>query len=312
MHSLGKMADNSSTKPTVFVGSSTKGLRYAKKLRKLLARSATCHIWNMAGQFGLGEYTLEALIKKTKGHDFAVMVLTRDDMAQQRGVSTFVPRDNVVFELGLFMGVLGKERTFIVHDKRIAMPSDLDGITRCDFLDIDDMRSACRKLREAMTCPPERGRDLDGRWSSAYQRHDGKLGRWVNDDVVITTISPGKIVFHNSLDPTGSNYMAIGHFAGQNEIVGRWQETLETAYGHGTFHLYKDPYFPKMYGVCTGPTTKGQPVYSGWILVRGEQRLADGRRDLLDAMLVNRFKLPGTKSEPEGQRTIRRKQRAED
>jgi hypothetical protein len=250
----------------------------------------------MTGQFGLGEYTLEALIKKTREHDFAVMILTRDDLGNKKGKTTFIPRDNVVFELGLFMGVLGKRSTFIVHDKRIAMPSDLDGITRCDFLDIDDLKNACRKLKEAMICTPEPGRDLDGIWTSAYQRHDDKLGRWVMDEVVIKTISPDKIIFRNSLDCAGSNYKCIGHFAGQNEIVGTWFETLETAYGRGTFHLYKDPFFPKMYGVCTGPTTKGQPVYSGWILVRGQQKLADARRDLLDAMLVNRFKLSGISS----------------
>ena len=281
------------TKPTVFVGSSTKGLPVAKKLRKFLARTATCKIWNMAGQFGLGEYTLETLIKKTKEHDFAVMVLTNDDVLEQQGANTFVPRANVVFELGLFMGVLGKERTFIVHDKRIAMPSDLDGITRCDFLE-SDLINACRKLKEAITCVPERGRDLDGTWFSAYQRHDDEVGRWARDTVEIKTISPGKLVFRNALDSAGSNYKAIGHFEGQNEIVGVWYETLDTAHGRGTFHLYKDPYFPKMYGVCTGPTTKGQPVYSGWILVRdGPEKLSHARRNLLEAMLVNsRFKLP--------------------
>lgn len=283
------------TKPTVFVGSSTKGLPVAKKLRKLLARTAKCNIWNMEGQFGLGEVTLEALIKRTKEHDFAVMVLTRDDLLKQRGVSTFVPRDNVVFELGLFMGVLGKERTFILHDKRIAMPSDLDGITRSDFSNREDLIQACRKLRGAMVGTPPRGRDLDGTWLSAYQRHDHKVGRWVRDTVEIKTISPGKLLFRNALDPAGSNYQAIGHFEGQNEIVGTWYETLDTAYGRGTFHLYKDPYFPKLYGMCTGPTTKGQPVYTGWVLVRGDRhKLADARRDLVEATQVTRFKLPGT------------------
>jgi Predicted nucleotide-binding protein containing TIR-like domain len=281
------------TKPTVFVGSSTEGLPYAKKLRQLLSRTAICNIWNMDGQFGLGEFTLEALIKITKEHDFAIMILTQDDLINRRGRNTFVPRDNVVFELGLFMGALGRDRTFIVHDKRMAMPSDLDGITRSEFLEMADLRNACRKLRDAMICAPPRGRDLDGKWFSAYQRHDAKVGRWVRDIVEIKTISPGKLLFRNSFDSAGSNYKAIGHFENQNEIVGAWYETLDTAYGRGTFHLYKDPYFPKMYGVCTGPTTKGQPVYSGWLLARGHHnQLAEARRDLMESMLVNRYKLP--------------------
>jgi hypothetical protein len=37
---------------------------------------------------------------------FAVLVLTPDDLVRGRKIGTFGPRDNVVFELGLFMGRL--------------------------------------------------------------------------------------------------------------------------------------------------------------------------------------------------------------
>ncbi len=63
--------------------------------------------------------------------DFAVLVLTPDDMVQSRGTSSLTPRDNVLFELGLFMGGIGRDRTFVVHDRSQAMrmPSDLAGVT---------------------------------------------------------------------------------------------------------------------------------------------------------------------------------------
>lgn len=246
----------------------------------------------MQGLFGLGKFTLDVLIQATREHDFAVLVLTSDDFLNQRGVPTNVPRDNVIFELGLFMGAIGKERSFIVHDKGITLPTDLDGVTRASFSTLD-LNSAYQMLKEAIVGAPGRGRDLNGRWFSAYQRHDDKLGRWVRDIVEIQCRSSGKLTFRNYNDPAGSNYEAIGEFHGKNEIVGTWYETLDTANAKGTFHLYKDPYFPKLYGVCTGPTTKGQNVYSGWILVRDDaDDLANARRDLLEAVLVYQSKLP--------------------
>ena len=39
--------------------------------------------------------------------DFAILVLTADDLVASRDVLSTAPRDNVLFELGLFMGGLG-------------------------------------------------------------------------------------------------------------------------------------------------------------------------------------------------------------
>ncbi len=64
-------------------------------------------------------------------HDFAVLVLTPDDVTESRGASQLSPRDNVLFECGLFMGRLGRERAFIVCDKstKLKLPSDLAGVS---------------------------------------------------------------------------------------------------------------------------------------------------------------------------------------
>ena len=49
--------------------------------------------------------------------DFAIVVRTADDLTTKRGQTNPVPRDNVLFELGFFMGRLGVERTYMVSNR---------------------------------------------------------------------------------------------------------------------------------------------------------------------------------------------------
>jgi predicted nucleotide-binding protein len=72
--------------------------------------------------------------------DFAVVVLTPDDVTTKRGQTYDVPRDNVLFELGFFMGRLGVERTYMVSSRvnSPTLPSDLDGITTATFAERAD------------------------------------------------------------------------------------------------------------------------------------------------------------------------------
>ena len=78
---------------------------------------------------------LSTLVLAIERFDFATLLLTADDLTTSRGSERAVPRDNVIFELGLFMGSLGRDRTFIVHDRTRppALPSDLSGITTATF-----------------------------------------------------------------------------------------------------------------------------------------------------------------------------------
>lgn len=74
------------------------------------------------------------LIEKLEAHadvSFAVVILTGDDSggpsghpesAQPRG------RQNVVFELGYFVGRLGRRRVCTLYEERVEIPSDFNGI----------------------------------------------------------------------------------------------------------------------------------------------------------------------------------------
>jgi predicted nucleotide-binding protein len=78
---------------------------------------------------------LESLLRAVKQVEYAVLVLTPDDLVHKRDAIRNSPRDNVLFELGLFMGALGRERTYIVYcrDEKIDLPTDLAGVTAATF-----------------------------------------------------------------------------------------------------------------------------------------------------------------------------------
>ncbi len=121
-------------RPSVFIGSSSEGLKIARNLQLLLDHSCEVTIWSQ-GIFGLSQGTLESLVLALDDFDFAILVLTPDDMITSRNVTGSTPRDNVLFELGLFMGSLGRNRTFILYDrsKDLKLPSDLAGVTPATF-----------------------------------------------------------------------------------------------------------------------------------------------------------------------------------
>jgi predicted nucleotide-binding protein len=104
----------------------------AKIIQMELAHSAIPVIWNQ-GVFGLSRGTLETLVEKARSFDYAVLVLTPDDMLIKRAEEVPTARDNVLFELGLFIGALGRERTFVVAEKSVRLPSDLAGISIISF-----------------------------------------------------------------------------------------------------------------------------------------------------------------------------------
>ena len=132
-----------SGKPRVFIGSSSEGLKVAKKLQMLLRDDLEVELWNEGTVFGLGTATLEALERAVSVYDVGVFVFTPDDQVHTRGVVKPVARDNVIFELGLFTGRLTRWRAFVVHPSTIELPTDLSGITTASY-------DANKRLSEAL------------------------------------------------------------------------------------------------------------------------------------------------------------------
>ncbi len=121
--------------PVIFVGSSTEALKEATWVSDSLnRRPIVSQLWTK-GIFQLSKTTIEDLMQTAMKSDFAALFLTPDDMTASRGKKKSSPRDNAVFELGLFMGALGRERAFIVTPKGVdlKLPTDLLGMTHVQY-----------------------------------------------------------------------------------------------------------------------------------------------------------------------------------
>ncbi|MFO1428546.1 MAG: nucleotide-binding protein [Candidatus Competibacteraceae bacterium] len=117
-------------KPRIFVGSSAESVSIAHAIQDNLEHDAEVVVWDQS-IFGLSSYNLEALSVELQRSDFGVFVFTPEDDAKIRGEEHRTVRDNVLFELGLFMGHLGKDRSFIVQPREVEklhLPTDLIGI----------------------------------------------------------------------------------------------------------------------------------------------------------------------------------------
>jgi CRP/FNR family cyclic AMP-dependent transcriptional regulator len=122
-------------KPHVFIGSSVEALPIARELQTGLSHDPfIVQPWN-DGVFRASRDSVDSLIAAVKKADFAVLVLTSDDTLISREVEHRAPRDNCIFELGLFMGALGRDRTYIVKPRGvdIKLPTDLLGITPIEY-----------------------------------------------------------------------------------------------------------------------------------------------------------------------------------
>ena len=116
------------TKPSIFIGSSREALPAARALGEALERDAEVTVWD-ENVFGPSNFAVESLIKLLRHIEYAIFIFQPDDIATSRGSASKVVRDNVIFELGLFLGQLGRERIAIVSTQRGGhIPSDLFGI----------------------------------------------------------------------------------------------------------------------------------------------------------------------------------------
>jgi hypothetical protein len=154
-------------KPRIFLGSSGKQAKLLAALTRGLGDVARVEPWTTS--FNPGSTTLERLLELTREVDFAAFVFAQDDWTSAEAspeAGQASPRDNVVFEAGLFGGVLGMRRTFILHSQGAKLPTDLLGLTCVRYgeaANSAEMRAVNQKLRQAIESEGRLAR-IEGLW----------------------------------------------------------------------------------------------------------------------------------------------------
>jgi hypothetical protein len=157
-------------KPRVFLGSSGKQVKLVQAVTRGLEDIAQVEPWTTS--FNPGTTTLGRLVELAHEVDFAVFVFARDDWTRSRAATSASsksgqasPRDNVIFEAGLFGAALGMGRTFILHEKDAKLPSDLLGLTcvRYESATPAETKGIAEKLRKAIESEGRLAR-IEGLW----------------------------------------------------------------------------------------------------------------------------------------------------
>jgi len=157
------------------------------------------------------------------------------------------PRDNVVFEAGLFGGALGMRRTFILHANGSKLPSDLLGLTCVRYGEATtpaEMRAVNQKLRKAIENEGRVAR-IEGLWwqfslTERTAREPSALS--------LLRVSRGR---DGALDVAGRAWQEDGRLSATY-----WSEAVkERKEPSGVFYYWKgerplDPDCPQLYGTA--------------------------------------------------------------
>jgi len=134
----------------LIIFSSSEGLTLAQYIQKnLYPKEYAVQLWTN-GFFRFSKSFISNFSSMENSFDYAIILLTKDDLIMSRGKKFFIPRDNIIFELGLCIGQFGLDRVFIVKPDDLHLPSDLDGIASCNYVMMNNFEvvagSVCANL----------------------------------------------------------------------------------------------------------------------------------------------------------------------
>ena len=223
-------------RPRIFLGSSGKQEKLLQALTRGLGDIARVEPWTTS--FNPGTSTLERLLELTREVDFAAFVFAQDDWttASPSGASDpqpgqASPRDNVVFEAGLFGGVLGMRRTFILHASGAKLPSDLLGLTCVRYagaMTASETRTINEKIRKAIENEGRLTRIEGGWW------HFSLTERTARDPDAVSLLKIARDR-NGALELTGRSWREDGRLSARY-----WSEAVKEKEGSsGVFFYYK-------------------------------------------------------------------------
>ena len=170
----------------LFIGSSRESLEVCRAVQAELEDEFAVNVWDQ-DVFQLSYGALDSLLDALDSSDAGIFVLGADDLITSRDISVPSVRDNVIFELGMFIGRLGRDRTFMLTPsaRPPQLPSDLLGITTAVY---DSRRMHAKERRAAVAPASTKIRDrlasLQTRVAQepeARERLDRAMGRMSRD-----------------------------------------------------------------------------------------------------------------------------------
>jgi predicted nucleotide-binding protein len=158
LREMSKLVDRRNVRPVIFLGSSSESLHIANQIEAgICGDDVSINLWT-SDVFLPSHFPIDDLSDQVRKSDFAVLIISSDDLVMSRNESYQAPRDNIIFELGLFMGALSRKRTFLMYPDmdNVKLPSDLEGITTIRYVidsdgnQLDNLKDVCAQIRTSV------------------------------------------------------------------------------------------------------------------------------------------------------------------
>ena len=242
-------------RPRLFVGSSKRLLPVARALAQELRDQFEPVVWEIAG-FGLSASLLDELTLIARRTDLSAFIFGADDVLWGRTRARDVPRDNVVFELGIFIGASHRSRAFFLipeDEQDFHIPSDLGGVIAGRFderLAVSDPRTcvlnACASIRHTVASL-QKEYALSGSWIHRWTAPDGR-----EHDCELRLLQLGQHI-RGVYQWSGLQFEVYGEIERANLVTANYR-CVDRRQGYsGAIHLVLDP-----------QGRKGSGKWAGW------------------------------------------------
>lgn len=247
--------------PRVFIASSREALHIAEAVNIRLEHDTKVKLWDNA--FDLSSLTLPALLGRTQETDFAVFVFHKDDKVIIRGNEFSTVRDNVLFELGLFIGALGIEKCFVLFPKSLEgefrLPTDLAGLTVATYDDsledmVDAVTTCCAKIKQAIKKSIAAAAAPQPATAASHDTTQILQSELWRARIDLQRANEQVSALHSAI---AAHFLAIAKPATEKEIQ-RWEEGAKESYtnvpkigNRNTFFVDRDLIVPTFYGASS-------------------------------------------------------------